>query len=158
MHFGPNYRPLEFRVVGNNVWQLVLHIPTNSKRIYLAMIAKERDGGWGDKGLTEDSGPTQVNCPLSLLNKADLPGVTGYAVEWRESVRAYHAVKKSVTKPEVGMVLEYQGNRYTMIQKLEPRRGWMVMDSVGKFLRMNARQVASASVVVDVAAEAANKG
>lgn len=93
-HFSADYKPLDHRVVGNNVWQLVEHTPTGRRFICLDLIAKERNGGWGYKGLSEDMGPCEVNCPLSLLDKAS-PEPEGYAKMWREKVRAYHQLRKA---------------------------------------------------------------
>ena len=141
--FGEDYEPLEHRVVGNNVWQLVLYKPTGRKLITLDLIAKERGGGWGYKGLDEDMGPCEVNCPLSLLNKAS-PVTEGYAVEWREKVRAYHARRKTA-KPEPGMVVKYGGDDYKLIEPWAPRKGWRVINvDSGNTYRMTARQLAEA--------------
>lgn len=142
-HFGEDYEPIEHRVVGNNVWQLVLHKPTGRKLITLDLIAKERGGGWGYKGLSEDMGPVEVNCPLSLLNKAS-PVTEGYAVEWREKVRAYHARRKTA-KPVPGMVVKYGGCDYELIEPWAPRKGWKVV-RVGttNIYRMTAQQLAQA--------------
>ena len=142
-HFGEDYEPLEHRVVGNNVWQLVLHKPTGRKLITLDLIAKERGGGWGYKGLDEDMGPVEVNCPLSLLNKAS-PVTGSYAVDWRERVRAYHARRKTA-KPVAGMVVKYGGLEYRLDRPYAPRKGWSVtrLQDAMQF-RMNAHQLAEA--------------
>ena len=141
--FGEAYEPLEHRVVGNNVWQLVLYKPTGRKLITLDLIAKERGGGWGYKSLDEGMGPVEVNCPLSLLNKAS-PVTEGYAVEWREKVRAYHARRKTA-KPVAGMVVKYDGIDYKLIGPWAPRKGWRVvsLDTFHQY-RMTARQLAEA--------------
>ena len=143
-HFSPDYEPLEHRVVGNNVWQLVLHKPTGRKMICLDLIAKERGGGWGYKGLSEDMGPYEVNCPLSLLNKAS-PVTEGYAVEWREKVRAYHAKRSNKATPKPGMVVTYGGFEYRLDHPYAPRKGWSVtrLQDAMQF-RMNARQLSVA--------------
>lgn len=143
-HFSPDYEPLEHRVVGNNVWQLVLYKPTGRKMICLDLIAKERGGGWGYKGLSEDMGPCEVNCPLSLLNKAS-PVTEGYAVEWREKVRAYHAKRSSKATPKPGMVVTYGGLEYRLDHPYAPRKGWSVtrLRDAMQF-RMNARQLSVA--------------
>ena len=56
-HFSDGYTPLGHRVVGNHVWQLVLKNSTGDKFITLDLIAKQRGGGWGHKGLSESMGP-----------------------------------------------------------------------------------------------------
>lgn len=143
-HFSPEYEPIEHRVVGNNVWQLVLHKPTGRKFIALDLIAKERNGGWGNKGLSEDMGPCEVNCPLSLLNKAS-PVTEGCAVAWREKVRAYHAKRSNKAKPTPGAVVDYCGHQYRLDRPYAPRKGWAVTRvSDGMAFRMNARQVSQA--------------
>lgn len=143
-HFSPDYEPLEHRVVGNNVWQLVLHKPTGRKLICLDLIAKERNGGWGYKGLSEDMGPCEVNCPLSLLDKAS-PVTEGYAVGWREKVRAYHAKRANKAKPVAGAELTYGDHQYRLVHPYAPRKGWVAMRlSDGRIFRMNARQISQA--------------
>ena len=147
-HFSPDYEPLEHRVVGNNVWQLVLHKPTGRKFICLDLIAKERNGGWGYKGLSEDMGPYEVNCPLSLLNKATPTSEAepfSYARGWREKVRAYHAKRANKAKPAAGMVITYCGHQYRLDAPYAPRKGWSVTRvSDGAVFRMKAKQLSSA--------------
>lgn len=144
-HFHPECEPLAHRVVGNNVWHLVLHKPTGRKFITLDLIAKERNGGWGYKGLSEDMGPYQVNCPLSLLNQASPVEEGGYAHEWRQKVRAYHASRSSKAKPVAGAEITYGDHQYRLVHPYAPRKGWVAMRlSDGCIFRMNARQVSQA--------------
>lgn len=141
-HFSPDYEPLAHRVVGNNVWQLVLHKPTGRKFICLDLIAKERNGGWGYKGMSEDMGPYQVNCPLSLLNQASPVEEGGYAHEWRQKVRAYHAAKASKAKPAPGLLVTYCGHQYRLDAPMAPRKGWRVTrTSDGCVFRLKAAQL-----------------
>lgn len=141
-HFSEGYVPLEHRVVGNHVWQLV-QMPDGRKFICLDLIAKERNGGWGHKGMSEDMGPCYYDCPLSLLNKAD-PVDVGYAVEWRKKVREYHA-KRKTTKPASGMVVKYGQHEYRLECQWAPRKGWKVTRiEDGCEFRMNAKQLAQA--------------
>lgn len=146
-HFSEDYRPLASRVVGNNVWQVVLHIPTGRRFITLDLIAKERGGGWGYKGLSEDMGPNEVNCPLSLLALAG-PPKEGHAAAWREKVRAYHANKKTKPKYAAGMVVKYSGALYTLDGPAPgARRGWNVTSQHGARYRMSFKQLADAEVI-----------
>lgn len=141
-HFSEGYTPLEHRVVGNHVWQLV-QMPSGRKFICLDLIAKDRNGGWGYKGMSEDMGPCYYDCPLSLLNKAD-PVDAGYAVEWRSKVRTYHAARKTA-KPAPDMVVTYGGHQYRLVCQWAPRKGWKVIRiSDGCEFRMKAHQLSKA--------------
>lgn len=146
-HFSPGYEPIEHRVVGNNVWQLVRK-PDGRTFITLDLIKKERGGGWGNKGLSEDMGPCEVNCPLSLLNKADPPeNGFGYAAGWRQKVCEFHATKSLQQKARVvGTVVSYGGHQYQLSRPAGPRKGWIVSRvSDGAVYRMSAKQLAAAS-------------
>ena len=144
--YSQDYEPLEHRVVGNNVWQLVLHKPTGRKLITLDMIAKARGEGWGYKGMSEDAGPYQVNCPLSLLNKTSpITEADGYAFGWRQKVREYHAKRANKPKPTAGMVITYGGHQYRLDAPYAPRKGWRVTRvSDGATFRMRAKQLSAA--------------
>jgi hypothetical protein len=147
-HFSEGYTPLEHRVVGNNVWQLVRIDATGRKMITLDLIAKQRGEGWGYKGLTEDMGPVEVNCPLSLLNKAS-PVTEGYAVEWREKVRRYHAAQAAYRKAKKpGTVVVYGGVEYTLVAPDRWRRGrWSAISAAdGQTYSMKATQLARSTL------------
>ena len=151
-HFAAGYKPLEHRVVGNHVWQLVEIVATGQKIITLDLIAKERNGGWGYKGMDETWGPCYYDCPLSLLDKAS-PTESAYAQAWREKVRAHHAKKKAARKAlTAGMHLEYGGEVYRLDVPAGPRRGWFVTHRAasGDYrmqYRLKASQVAAGRVV-----------
>ena len=146
-HFSPGYVPLERRVVGNHVWQLVQD-PDGRKFISLDLIAKERNGGWGNKGMSETAGPYVYDCPLALLDKADPP--QGYAVEWREKVRAHHVAKKALRSKsaslKAGDVIQYGPHEYRL-HGLHPFRNgsWSVTRlSDGCMFSMSVRQINTA--------------
>lgn len=144
-HWSPGYTPLKHRVIGNHVWQLVLIGKTGIKMITLDLIAKERNGGWGHKSMSEFDGPCYYDCPLSYLDQASEP--TGYAVEWRERVRRYHATKPEKKKLVSGLVVRYGDHAYRLDRPYAPRKGWAVtrLDD-GCTFRMNAKQLANAKV------------
>lgn len=93
-HFSENYKPLAHRVVGNHVWQAVRRFD-GVVFISLALIAKERNGGWGYKGMSEDMGPYYYDCPLVLLAMCTEP-LNESAAAWREKVREHHTRKAAV--------------------------------------------------------------
>ena len=143
-HFGPGYTPLESRVVGNHVWQLVRIEAANRTFITLDLIAKERNGGWGYKGMSEDMGPYYYDCPLALLNKASEP-INESAKEWRVKVLAHHAKKSCKRKPVAGLVIQSGSHQYKLIEPCAPRKGWRVIHTeTGVTYRMPAAQLSRA--------------
>jgi hypothetical protein len=65
---------------------------------FIAVYLIERQGGdWGYKDMEESMGPYVYDCPLAFLDMVPEP-VNGYAKEWREKVRAYHATKASAPR------------------------------------------------------------
>lgn len=144
-HFSADYKPLAHRVVGNNVWQCVEQVSTGRRFITLDMIAKDRNGGWGYKGMSEDCGPSQVNCPLSLLDMCTEARQDGYGAGWRQKVREYHAAKRTASKPAQGATVTYGGHQYRLDAPAGPRRGWHVTRvGDGRSFRMNAQQLSQA--------------
>ena len=143
-HFGPGYTPLEHRVVGNHVWQLVRQVSVNRTFICLDLIAKERNGGWGYKGLSEDMGPYHYDCPLALVDKASMP-INESAAAWRIKVREFHAKKSCKRKPAVGLVVKSGSHQYELLEPCAPRKGWRVKDiETGAQYRMPAAQLSRA--------------
>lgn len=137
---------LHSSVVGNNHWYL-LKDKTGRVSIGLdKMAAGGKNEGWGYKDMDETCGPVEVNCPLSFLDKASEP--TGYAIEWREKVRQYHAKRKAKkTAIAAGVVVKYGNECYRLDFPAGPRRGWSVCRlSDGRSFRMSARQLGDAVV------------
>lgn len=145
--FSPSCKLLRSQAVGNNHWFLASNFATGKVFIGLDLMAgsgRSREG-WGYKDLDESVGPCEVNCPISYLAQASDP--VGYAVEWREKVRAYHAARRSRIAPTEGLIATYDGVTYKLISHTGSRRDWNVLRiSDGMPFRMNARQVAQAVV------------
>lgn len=143
-HFSEDYKPLEHRVVGNHVWQLVRQVSIGRVFICLDLIAKERGGGWGYKGLSEDMGPYHYDCPLALLDKAS-EATTESAAAWRIKVREFHAKKSCKRKPVAGLVVKSGSHQYELLEPCAPRKGWRVKDiETGAQYRMPAAQLSRA--------------
>lgn len=152
--FSPGYHVLKHRVVGNHLWQLIAR-PDGTKTISLFLMSRGNgrhgrgcsDHGWGHKGLSEDMGPCEHDCPLSLLNEAD-PPESKYASDWREEVRQFHAAKKQRPKPAPDKVVKYGDRTFRLVRPYAPRRGW-VADCIddGVRYRLNAQQLAQAAYV-----------
>lgn len=145
-HFGSDFTKIESRVVGNHIWQLVKQNSADRTFITLDLIAKDRNGGWGYKGLSEDMGPYHYDCPISLLDKASEP-INENAKAWRAKVREIHAAKKAKPKPKPvpGMVVKYGKATYKLVEPWAPRKGWAVVDTeTGACFRMRAHQLAQA--------------
>lgn len=146
--YGEHLELLRSTSVGNNHWYLCRDKRDGKVWIGLDMMqGGGRTGhGWGWKDLSEDMGPVEVNCPLSYLDAASEP--EGYAIEWRERVRAYHAARKARPTPAPGSVVEYGKHRYRLREPAGRRRGWYV-DRVGDGMqfRMRANQLSRAKFV-----------
>lgn len=143
-HFSNGYIPVSHRVVGNHVWQLVQR-PDGTKFIALDLIAKERNGGWGYKGMDEDSGPYYFDCPLTLLDKADPPS-TANATTWRAKVVEYadrlKRLKREMRALKPGTVIVTAQNQYTLLVDLG-RSGWIARDLGGHNWRLTKRFIKS---------------
>lgn len=145
--FSAGYEVLGDSVVGNNHW-ILLKTPEGKKIIYLALMQSGYpDHGWGYKGMTEESGPNELNCPLKLLNQCDETDST-YAKDWRRMVREYHAHKSKQRKArqslQKGDELNHDGKSYLLEADLG-RLGWSVRRiSDGAVLRVSSKHLKAA--------------
>jgi len=142
--FHNGYVPITYRVVGNHIWQLVQK-PDGTKYITLDLIAKERGGAWGYKGLDEDWGPYHYDCPLTLLDRAD-PPATPNATAWRAKVYEYadrqKRLKREMQTLKPGTVIVVGPCQYTLLEDLG-RSGWRVKDLGGAYWRLTRRFIKS---------------
>jgi hypothetical protein len=101
---------------------------------------------WGYKDMDESMHPYYYDCPIRLLDLTPhLHDVTTMESEWRKAVRAYHAKRKTVPKPEKRKFVTYGGERYQLNYPIAPRRGWDVTRvRDGMNFRMKAKQVNAA--------------
>lgn len=151
-HFSVGYELVKTSIVGNNVWSLVRR-PDGSTMISLDLIRVFREKGqsseWGYKGIDECSGPSEVNCPLSLLNAADAPRGE-HAASWRQQVREYHAKRKARPGYSSGQFRRYGDAVYRLTTPSLSRRGWIVtaVDTGNQYL-MSHHQLRNSELVVD---------
>lgn len=147
--YDPNQELLRSSPQGNNHWYLCRD--KRDGRVWIGLDLMKGGGqnyGWGYKDIDETMGPVEVNCPLSFLDEAS--HVTeGYAVEWRERVRAYHAKRKERPRPAPGNVVKYGDHEYRLLKPAGPRRGWDVerVEDHARF-RMRAKQLAHSQFVL----------
>lgn len=148
-HISAGYELIKSRVVGNNIWHLVKR-PDGSTMISLDLIRAYREKGqtdWGYKGMDECYEPSEVNCPLSLLNAADAPRGE-YAANWRQNVREYHAKRKARPAYAAGQCWCYGDVVYRLITPALSRRGWIVMAvGTGIQYRMSHHHLRNANLV-----------
>lgn len=87
---------------GNVLWSVVevtaktegVHrdlAPGQSLRYIRCDLLERSDGQWGYKPLDESMHPYYYSCPLSYLDMAPVQ-----SPEWRERVRAHHALRRGV--------------------------------------------------------------
>jgi hypothetical protein len=70
-------------------------------RTYFGMVflTERKKGEFAYKDISEDCGPYYYGAPLNMIDKLDkLAPATGYAANWRESVRNHHARNKEKAK------------------------------------------------------------
>lgn len=132
---------IQSSTVGNNHWQLVDASPEQGdKLIVLNLLSKNKHHGWGYKTIDETSSPFEVNCPLSMLNRAGQAS-DPIAKQWREAAYAFHEKIKQVREfkntLQANDVLEYGGKTHILTENLG-RQGWLIN---GGALRMSNRQI-----------------
>ena len=99
--FGDRLQLVRACVTGSHHWYLVRELATGQHWIGLDLMQSGRADGWGYKDMDESAGPNACDCPLAYL---DAPHAErdGYAAQWRERVRAYHATRKAKPAPAAG--------------------------------------------------------
>lgn len=145
--FGEKFKLLRSCPVGNNHWYLVNKVATDRNFIGLDLMkgGTKEYPGWGYKDLDESVGPSEVNCPLSLLRDAGLPEEVGDTIEWRARVRKYHADRKARPAPQAGMLVTLGPTQYRLVEPYLPRQGWVVSRlSDGAQMRMSSAQLGRA--------------
>lgn len=141
----PGYGMLQSQAIGNNFWYLYKD-QQGVTRIGLSLMqggGRDRGMGWGHKDMEERDHPYYYNCPISYLSKAS--PAEGKAVEWRESVRKYHATK---SRPwQVRDQILFSGRLYELMERAGPGRGWYIrgVDAGGRY-RISAQKLATAEL------------
>jgi hypothetical protein len=139
---GTEYKLLHSSVVGNNHWYL-FRCPNGVVIIGLDLMQSGGGDGWGYKAIDETMGPTEINCPISYLDKAG--PATGYADEWRKRVREYHARRSAAPTPKAGLIVRHGGQEFKLLDTAGNRLGWRVERVIdGALFRMPAKQLSKA--------------
>jgi hypothetical protein len=146
--FGENRELLRATTIGNNHWYLVRIKDTG--RVWIGLDLMQGGGrhnpGWGYKDLDESVGPCECNCPLAYIKAASpVEAGVGYAHDFRERVRRYHAKMASKRAPEPGLVIKSGDHEYRLDSPAGPCRGWIVSRvGDGARFRMPAAQLSRA--------------
>ena len=117
---------IDHSLIGQHLWYVMDwtdKVAGKTERIIcLSLLQSEKGYGWGNKDMSESSGPYCYDCPLKYLQMAPIPN-SQYAQGWRDKVRAYHTNKntkgKMVKDVQVGDTVKltpgcfYKGNAIT---------------------------------------------
>lgn len=145
--FSPGYKMLEHKVVGNNLWYIFSR-PDDSKSIglYRLQPGGRSDEGWGYKGVGEDSGPGEFDCPIAFIQKCD-PPQTDYAREWREKMMQLDARKKELKKSlRPGVLINLWKKDYRLIEKQKSQ--WIVQSvETGTLFRLPNEGMMSLTII-----------
>lgn len=142
--FGDRLELVRACVTGSHHWYLVRERATGLHWIGLDLLQSGRGDGWGYKDLDESVGPTACDCPLSYL-AAPHADRDGWALQWRERVRAYHADRQARPALAAGLLVRFGGRVYSLLEPAGSRRGWRVRATdTGDTYRMPAPYLARA--------------
>lgn len=121
---------------GRRLWT-VFERPDGVRFICLFLCNRHKDDGlWtaGYKDITEDIGPSEVDCPLSYLTLAPYREECGrYSKDWREKVRAYHAEQATARKRMwvIGDECMVYGHRYSIVGTI--KKSFIIVGDRGRF-------------------------
>jgi hypothetical protein len=91
------------------------------KVIMVTVIHRMPVGKWSYKEMSEDMNPYYYDCPLKLLDICPLPSVggraLGWAKEWREQVRQFHARKEQIKNIRPGHIIELNSGLLGVVTK-----------------------------------------
>lgn len=130
--------------VGNNLW--CVHEVKGITFVCLYMM--QFHGGsykyWGYKDVDETAGPYHVNCPLSYLKGLSEP--VGFAIEWRERVREYHARRNR--KLKIGDKVRWPNGREFQVCGVLGNAGYSVTElpHQGLVYRLKKSQAAAMEI------------
>ena len=145
--FGDRLELVRACVTGSHHWYLVRERATGLHWVGLDLLQSGRGDGWGYKDLDESVGPCAVDCPLAYL-AAPHADRDGWAAQWRERVRAYHAARQARPALAAGLLVRFGGRVYSLLEPVGPRRGWRVRATdTGETYRMPAPYLARAEPV-----------
>lgn len=133
-----------------------------STTIICSLLNHGNDGTgdcWGYKDMDESCGPTDVDCPLSILDLATDPAPNEWATEWRSKVRAYWAERRAVVARANALVvgakihLTNTKDNPFVITSVKPLYGYRASGIVYRLprTRISHIEIASTRVPIDMA-------
>jgi hypothetical protein len=130
---GGNCKAIKSCSVGNNLWVVFeakepAQTPQRFVCLFLIKGGAGRDG-WGYKDVDETAGPCEINCPASYLDLAQPEPTEGYAVEWRQRVRA-RAAKLKAAVPGARFINPHKAELpvYEVTKRRSPS-SWLIKDA-----------------------------
>lgn len=156
---GNGVKTLKNCFVGNNMWAVQeyhregMSHPVRFVCLYMLQgngRVKNDPCNWGYKDVSEDMGPYQLSCPVSYIELVEAHEKehgyepTGYAAEWRKSVREARA--KAVRKLEVGTKIKLYGREYT-VEGQYPNKKYRVLDPNGYGYALKKSQIKDVEVL-----------
>lgn len=141
---GNQHRVLKSAFVGSTYYAAVeTAVAGGGRSVWAAVCLTKTDrrkDEWGHKDMSEDMGPVESKCPMSIL-KLLTPTKSDYANEWRKRCVAH--ASKPTRKWVAGLVVKYGPAMYELVAPAGPHRGWHVRRvSDGREYRMKATQLA----------------
>lgn len=147
--FSEGYTLVKASTVGNHHWYLLKSADGNHIIGLDLLQGGGRNQGWGYKDMDESCGPCYYDCPISYLDYPAEP--KGYAVGFREKVRAHHAKKTARPAYAEGQVWQVWSGRQYRLDKPLGRRGWRVVEeATGCVYRMPFKHLAAATITQGV--------
>lgn len=151
---GNGVKTLKSCWVGNNMWAVQEYQRdgmTHPVRFVCLYLVQGKKGiEYGYKDVDETMGPYQMSCPVAYIELVEAHEKehgyepTGYAAEWRKSVRASRA--KAKRKLVDGSKIKLYGREYT-VEGQYPNKKYRVVDENGHCYALKKSQMKDVEVL-----------